>query len=107
MRYIKIIELKIVLLDSFIGDVFMINLNSYKEKFCLEKNILDLKGKYGYTLVKSLWEQKSLTEYITSNLEKTSKSISDDEPNIFKIKYGEKKKFKIIDNTDTYVNSTN
>ena len=92
---------------GFIGDVFMINLNSYKEKFCLEKNILDLKGKYGYTLVKSLWEQKSLTEYITSNLEKTSKSISDDEPNIFKIKYGEKKKFKIIDNTDTYVNSTN
>ena len=26
---------------GFIGDVFMINLNSYKEKFCLEKNILE------------------------------------------------------------------
>ena len=43
----------------------------------MQKNILNLKGKYGYTLVKSLWEQKSLNEYITSNLEQTSGRISE------------------------------
>ena len=92
---------------GFIGDIFLINMSTYKEDFCFEKNILELKGKYGYTLVKSLWDQKSLNEYITSNLEKTTKVISDDEKSIFKTKHGEKKKFKIIDNIETYVNPTN
>ena len=91
---------------GFIGDIFLINLSNYKEKFCLEKNILELKGKYGYTLVKYLWDQKSLNEYITSNLERTSKTILD-ENSIFKAKHGEKRKFKIIDNIETYVNATN
>ena len=94
---------------GFIGDIFIINLNSYKEKFPIRKNILNLKGKYGYTLIKSIWEQKSLGEHLTSNLEKTSKVITenDGEPNIFKTKFSEKKKFKILDNLDVCVNSYN
>ena len=94
---------------GFIGDIFIINLHSYKDKFHLENNILNLKGKYGYTLVRSVWEQKSLDEYITSNVDKTIKIINDkdDEPNFFKTKFSDKKKFKIIDNTDVYVDPYN
>ena len=95
--------------SGFIGDIFLIDLHSYKEKFNLQKNILNLKGKYGYTLVKSLWEQKSLNEYITSNLEQTSKKLSetDDGPNYFKTKVSSKKQFKIIDNIEIYIDSSN
>ena len=97
---------------GFIGDIFIINMHGYKEKFCLQKNILNLKGKYGYTLVKSLWDQRSLDEYITSNLENTSKAsdIKDEEPSIFKNRYSENKKYKIykiIDNIEVFVNSSN
>ena len=93
---------------GFLGDLFIINLHSYKDKFPLQKNILELKGKYGYTLVKSIWEQKSLEEYVTSNLERTPKNIVEDEKNnIFKTIYSEKKKFKIIDNAETFVDSYN
>ena len=52
-------------------------MRSYKDKFSLQKNILYLKRKYGYTLVKSISGQKSLDEYITSNLEKTTKNLGD------------------------------
>ena len=62
---------------GFIGNFFLINMRSYKDKFSLQKNILYLKRKYGYTLVKSFWAQKSLDEYITSNLEKTTKNLGD------------------------------
>ena len=94
---------------GFIGDIFMINTYSYKDKFSLQKNILNLKGKYGYTLLKSVWDQKSLDEYTTSNLDKTIKNINtfDDDDNLFKKKYSEKRKFKIIENTEVYVNSSN
>ena len=94
---------------GFIGDIFIINLHSYKEKFPLNKNILNLKGKYGYTLIKSIWEQKSLNEHLTSYLEKTSKVIvdNDEEPNIFKTKFSLKKQFKILENIEVYVNSYN
>jgi hypothetical protein len=70
---------------------------------------LYLKGKYGYTLVKSVWEQKSLDEYITSNLEKTTKNIGDldDKENLFKKKISDKRSFKILDNTEVYINSSN
>ena len=91
---------------GFIGDIFIINLQSYKEKYPLQKNIFDFKGKYGYTLIKSLWEQKSLGEYITSNIDKTQKSVNDDE-NYFKQLFSEKKKFKIFENIDVYVDSSN
>ena len=94
---------------GFIGDIFLINMQSYKDKFSLQKNILYLKGKYGYTLVKSVWEQKSLDEYITSNLEKTTKNIGDldDKENLFKKKISDKRSFKILDNTEVYINSSN
>ena len=62
---------------GFIGNIFLINMRSYKDKFSLQKNILYLKRKYVYTLVKSFWAQKSLDEYITSNLEKTTKNLGD------------------------------
>ena len=93
----------------FIGDIFFINMHSYKDKFSLQKNILQLKGKYGYTLVKSVWEQKSLDEYITSNLEKTTKNIGDldDQDNLFKKKFSDKRNFKILHNTEVYINSSN
>ena len=51
------------------------------------KNILELKCKYGYILVKYLWDQKSLNEYIKSNLERISKTFLD-ENSIFKAKHG-------------------
>ena len=94
---------------GFIGDIFMIDLNLYKEKFSLQKNILKLKGKYGHTLIRSLWEQKSLDEYITSNLEKITinRLELDDEPSIFKTMSFSKGKFKIIDNIDVNINPTN
>ena len=95
--------------SGFIGDIFIINLNSYKDEFSLQKNILSLKGKYGYTFVKSVFEQKSLDEYITTNFDKTSKNITnlDDNENIFTKKYPEKRKFKIIENAEVYINSFN
>ena len=94
---------------GFIGDIFLINMHSYKDKFSLQKNILYLKGKYGYTLVKSVWEQKSLDEYITSNLEKTTKNLGDldDKENLFKKKISDKRNFKILENTELYITSSN
>ena len=94
---------------GFIGDIFIINLHSYKDKFSIQKNILNLKGKYGYTLVKSLWEQKSLDEHVTSNLEKTTniKSETEEEPSIFKKMLTSKEKYKLIDNIVLYVSSSN
>ena len=95
--------------SGIIGDIFIIDLHSYKEKFIIQKNILNLKGKYGYTLVRSLWEQKSLSEYISSNLEQTTKIIEerDKEPNIFKTKFSSKRKYKISDNIELYIDSSN
>ena len=97
---------------GFIGDLFIINLNNYKEKCSLEKNILNLKGKYGQTIVKCILEQKLLDEYIISNLDETSKYINyinEDEKgkNIFKNLLREQKDFKIINNIELYVNSLN
>ena len=94
---------------GFIGDIFSINMHSYKEKYFLEKNILNLKGKYGFTIIKSLIGQKSLEEYIISNLDRTYKNEVDteDEQSIFKRKVNSKKNFKIIDNIGFYVNSSN
>ena len=95
--------------SGFIGDIFIININSYKDEFSLQNNILNLKGKYGYTFIKSALEQKSLDEYVSSNLDKTSKNITylDDKENLFTKKYPEKRKFKIIENTELYINSNN
>ena len=94
---------------GFIGDIFIINTHLYKDKFPLEKNILNLRGKYGYTLLKSLWEQKSLNEYVTSNLEKTTNTAldNDDDLSIFKMMFSSDRKFKIIDNVQLYINSSN
>ena len=99
--------------SGFIGDIFAINLKTYKEKYHLEKNILDLKGKYGHTIVKSLLEQKYLNEFVISNLDKASKSLtnlSEEElkKNIFKqLIRDEQKSFKIIDNIELHVNPLN
>ena len=97
---------------GFIGDLFIINLKNYKEKCTLEKNILDLKGKYGHTVVKCLTDQKLLDEYVLSNLDQTSRYINKNfneeaNKNIFKILLHEQKGFKIIDNLELYVNSLN
>ena len=96
---------------GFVGDIFIINLNSYKEKYRLEKNIFDLKGKYGHTIIKSLLDQKYLKEFILSNLDKTSKlNLSSEEikKNIFRqLIIDEDKSFKIIDNIKLHVNPLN
>ena len=104
---------------GFIGDLFIINMKDYnesikdyKEKIYLDKNILDLKGKYGHTIVKCIHEQKLLGEYIISNLEQTSKYINkinddDSDKNIFKYLINEQKGFKIIDNIKLCVNALN
>ena len=67
----------------------------------MEKNIFDLKGKYGHTIIKSLLDQKYLKEFILSNLDKTSKlNLSSEEikKNIFRqLIIDEDKSFKILD----------
>ena len=96
---------------GFIGDLFILNLKNYKEKFNLEKSIFDLKGKYGNTIVKSLIEQKLLDEYIISNVDQIStyidKKFDEEYKNIFKLALLNEKDFKIIDNILLYVNSLN
>ena len=98
---------------GFIGDLFIINLKNYKEKYNLEKNILNLKGKYGHTIMKSILEQKFLDEYIISYTDEVSKLLNsinggnEDNKNIFRYLLKEKKGFKIIENIELYVNTLN
>ena len=96
---------------GFIGDLFIINLNNNKEKYPIEKNILNLKGKYGQTIIKSSFEQKLLDEYITSNIDEASKYINiineEEKINtIFRI-LSKGQKNIILDNIELYVNSLN
>ena len=59
--------------NGFIGDIHIINIKSFKDKKddinFLQKSFLKLHGKYGYTIVKSINDQKNLDEYIYSNLD--------------------------------------
>ena len=97
---------------GFIGDLFIINLKNYKEKYPLEKNILNLRGKYGQTIVKCILKQQFLDEYITSNLDEAYKYINkadyhEKDMNIFRSLRKEQKHFLIIDNIELYVNPLN
>ena len=99
---------------GFIGDLFIINIKNIKdkEKNNLIKSILNLKGKYGQTIVKCILEQKLLKEYAISNVEQTSRYLNKsaegekEEKNFFKILLHEEN-FKIIDNLELSVNSLN
>ena len=95
--------------SGFIGDIFLINLHSYKERFFIQKDILDLKGKYGYSLIKSLFEQKSSKEFIISYLENTIINMEHNigGANIFTTRYSSRHQFKLTDNTSVNVNSSN
>ena len=102
---------------GFIGDIHIINTKSFKEKkddICyLQTNFLNLHGKYGHTIVKSINDQKNLDEYIYSNLdESTSKkqnNLKEDIEDILKtfILKGNKKSYKIIDSIALYISSHN
>ena len=102
---------------GFIGDIFIINTKSFNDKndnnnidFYLQKNILNLQGKYGYTIVKSIMDQKNLDEYIISFIEETTKNISNQEEQDFFKTYiykNNKKDYIMIDNIALLINSQN
>ena len=105
---------------GFIGDIHIINTKSFKEnkndKFYLQRNILNLKGKYGFTIIKSIKDQSNLEEYIYSNLEESTVLINqqnlknekenEDFFNIY-IKKENLKNYKIIDNIALLISSFN
>ena len=100
---------------GFIGDIHIIN-TKYIDKdikddiHFYQRNFLNLNGKYGQTIVKSINDQKNLDEYVYSNLdESTSKNQSISKEDIFKIYIpkGNKKSYKIIDNIALYISSFN
>ena len=102
---------------GFIGDIHIINTKSFRDKkddrYFLQRNFLNLCGRYGHTIVKSIIGQQNLDEYIYSNLEElTSKNkmISKEEKeDIFKIyiQKGNNKLYKIIDNIALFISSLN
>ena len=104
---------------GFIGDVFIINtkgLNKKKKKDnkidfgSLQDNILNMKGNYGNTIVKSIGEQFCLNEYITSNIDEITKNISMKNQNdFFRTFIGKdnKNEYKLIDNFVLYLSSRN
>jgi hypothetical protein len=104
---------------GFIGDIHIINIKSFKDKdkkddiYFFQRNFLNLHGKYGQTIIKSINDQKNLDEYIYSNLEEsTSKNqiiSKEDKEDIFKIyiEKKNKKEYKIIDNIALYISSLN
>ncbi len=104
---------------GFIGDVFIIitkGLNKTKKKDNkidfkdLQGNILDMKGNYGNTIVKSINEQYFLDEFITSNIDEITKNKSiQDKIDFFKTFIGKdnKDEYKFIDNFVVYLSSRN
>ena len=122
---------------GFIGDIHIINIKSFKSENLptnikyeenekgkkilrkidisfLQRNFLNLKGKYGFSIMKSVLDQKHFNEFILTNIEDSTKIIKDkdDANDFFRVLFKEedladKKVYKLIDNVVLYISSFN
>ena len=82
--------------------------------YFLQRNFINLKGKYGQSIIKSILNQQRFNECIISNIEDSTKKINnqDDEEDFFRALFinediNDKKVFKMIDNVVLYISSYN
>ena len=102
---------------GFFGDILIINTKLLNEKknndYYLQNKIVNLQGRYGNTIIKSIYKQKYLDEYIISDIGESIKNINKGEKqdefegffNILSIENNND--FIIIDNTPLFISSKN
>ena len=111
---------------GFIGDFHIINSEGFElinddlggiiskkedkgKEIDLQDIIVNLKGRYGNAVIKSIYEQYGLDEYITTNIDEIQKlEIRINDPTYFKSYINKERiKYRIIDNVFLYISAYN